>query len=60
MKVGLSTKDTPEGIVFQVRRPNGQIAWEKFVRWGQFKRNRARYEAAAREAERNALERRKA
>ena len=52
---GLSTSASPKGITFEVRRANGQIVWQKLVRWHCFNQNRARYEAEARDQERKAL-----
>jgi len=52
---GLSTSASRKGITFEVRRANGQVAWQKLVRWHCFNQNRARYEAEARKQERQAL-----
>ena len=52
---GLSTSASQKGITFEVRCANGQIAWQKLVRWGAFNQNRARYEAEAQKQECKAL-----
>ena len=56
MKSGLLTTRSSAGITFEVRRPNGQMAWRKFLRWGTFNRDRDRYNELAREQEKKAKE----
>ena len=55
MKFGLRTKYSMEGILFQVRRSNGQVAWQKFVRWGLYRRDPGGYERQAWEQAQKAL-----
>lgn len=58
MKTGLRTIHNLEGVLFQVRRPNGQVAWQKFVKWGLFKCDRAGYaQRAWQQAQKAMLER---
>jgi len=54
VKDGMRTTRTPAGIRYEVLR-NGQVLWSKFLKWGRFRRERERYEAAAKEQERIAL-----